>query len=140
MIRELLILRGDEPPTESYAETTAVLVFRYLGYEVWRQVPILGLGGERHRIDFVIAFRKRARRPLLLGPGIGLGVEVDSREFHEGAFDRDHARQSVYDALGLHYITLTPKQLQRPKQVERAISGALARALKPTSIRRLLAS
>ena len=136
LIRDLLLLRGDEPPTESYAETTAVQVFRELGYNVWRQVPILGLDGERHRIDFVIAFRTKARRPLLLGPGIGLGVEVDSREFHEGAFERDHARQSVYDALGLHWITLTPNQLNRPKQVERAISGALARAMKPTRVRR----
>lgn len=136
LIRELLALRGNEPPTESFAETTAVHVLRRLGHQPWRQVPILGLAGERHRIDFVIAFRRKAPRPVLLGPGIGLGVEVDSREFHEGAFERDHARQSVYDALGLHWITLTPNQLKRPKQVERAIDGALALALKPRSVRR----
>ncbi len=140
IIRELLALRGDEPPTESYAETTALQVFRELGYDPWRQVPILGLGGEHHRIDFVIAFRRKVRRPLLLGPGLGLGVEVDSREFHEGEFERDHARQSVYDALGLHWITLTPTQLKRPKQVERAIEGALSRAMRPTNIRRARAS
>lgn len=136
LIRDLVALRGNEPPTESYAETTAVHVFRRLGHQPWRQVPILGLAGERHRIDFVISFRPKARRPVLLGPGIGLGVEIDSREFHEGTFERDHARQTVYDALGLHWITLTPNQLKRPKQVERAVDGALARARKPTRIRR----
>lgn len=140
IIRDILLLCGNEPPTESFAETTAVQVLRYLGYEVWRQVPILGLGGERHRIDFVIAFRRKARRPLFLGPGVGLGVEIDSREFHEGAFERDHARQSVYDALGLHYITLTPNQPRNPKQVARTIDGAMARAMKPTTIRRARAS
>lgn len=136
IVRELIALRGNEPPTESFAETTAVHVLRRIGHEPWRQVPILGLAGERHRIDFVIPFRRRARRPPFLGPGVGLGVEIDSREFHEGAFERDHARQSVYDALGLHWITLTPNQLKRPKQVERAIEGALARAMNPRSIRR----
>ena len=135
LIRDVLALRRNEPPTESYAETTAVHVFRRLGHEPWRQVPILGPYGERHRIDFVIAFRRKARRPALPGPGIGLGVEIDSRESHEGAFERDHARQSVYDALGLHWITLTPNQLKRPWQVERALDGALARALKPTRVR-----
>ncbi len=136
LIRDLLALRGGEPPTESYAETTGVQVLRELGHHPWRQVPILGLTGERHRIDFVIAFRRKARRPLLLGPGDGLGIEIDSREFHEGTFERDHARQSVYDALGLHWITLTPNQLKRPRQVERAIDGALARALQPRGVRR----
>ncbi len=136
IIRELLVLRGAEPPTESYAETTAVQILRQLGHKPWRQVPILGLAGERHRIDFVLAFQPKARRPILLGPDDGLGVEIDSREFHEGAFEADHARQSVYDALGLHWITLTPNQLKRPKQVERSIDGAMARARKPTRLRR----
>ncbi len=136
LIRDVLALRRDEPPTESYAETTGVEVIRELGHHPWRQVPILGLAGERHRIDFVLAFRRKARRPLLLGPGDGLGIEIDSREFHEGTFERDHARQSVYDALGLHWITLTPNQLKRPKQVERTIDGALARALPSKSTRR----
>jgi hypothetical protein len=131
IIRELLALRGDEPATESFAETTGVQVFRGLGYEVWRQVAVLGLAGERHRIDFVIRFRARIRRPVLLAPGDGLGVEIDSRKFHQGAFEKDHIRQSVYDALGLHYITLTPNQLKHPRQVGRAIDGAMARALKP---------
>lgn len=136
IIRELIDLRGSEPPTESYAETTGVQVLRELGYRPWRQVPVRGLAGERHRIDFVLAFQPNARRPILLGPGDGLGVEIDSREFHEGAFERDHARQSVYDALGLHWITLTPNQLKRPKQVRRAIDGAMSRALTPTRLRR----
>lgn len=136
ILRELLRLRGSEPPTESFAETTAVQVLRELGYDTWRQVPIVGLAGERHRIDFALAFKPNARRPILLGPDDGLGLEVDSREFHEGAFERDHARQSVYDSLGLHWITLTPNQLKHPKQVERAIDGAMARALRPTRLRR----
>lgn len=66
-----------------------VVVLRRIGHEPWRQVPILGLAGERHRIDFVIPSRRKARRPPFLGPGVGLGVEIDSREFHEGAFERD---------------------------------------------------
>ena len=135
-----MLLCGNEPPTESFAETTAVQVLRYLGYEVWRQVPILGFGGERRRIDFFIAFRRKASLPLFLGPGVGLGIEIDSREFHEGAFERDHERQSVNEALGLHYIVVTADQLKHPKQVARVIDGTMARTYKPTTIRRAQAS
>ena len=42
----------------------------------------------------------------MLRLGDGLIVEIDSEEFHAKAFERDHSRQSTYDALGYHWVTL----------------------------------
>jgi hypothetical protein len=128
VLREVLARRPkDEPPTESYAETRAVQVFRDLGITPWRQVAIFERGRQKHRVDFVIPFRRSRKRPEILAPPDGLLVEVDSAEWHEGSFEKDHERQSTYDRLGFHWITLTPKQVEGGG-MKRSIDGAMRRA------------
>ena len=113
LLRLALQLRRDEPPTESYAETRADQFLRSLGYWCWRQVPLVGAN---HRVDFVLPARpspKRRPRPVPFRPGDGLIIEIDSREFHERAFERDRARQTNYDRLGYRWVAFTPNQIER---------------------------
>jgi very-short-patch-repair endonuclease len=75
----------------------------------------------------MVPFRP-ARRPEVFRPAMGLLVEIDSREFHEGQFDRDHRRGSTYDELGYHWVSFTPNQIEKePDLVRRALLGALSR-------------
>jgi hypothetical protein len=128
ILRQVLMRRPkDEPPTESYAETRAVQVFRELGVTPWRQMPIYERGRQKHRVDFVIPFRRTRVRPSIVAPPDGLLVEIDSREWHEGSFEKDHERQSTYDRLGFHWITLTPNQVEH-SSIKRTIDGAIRRA------------
>ena len=80
-LRQILSWAGDEPPTESYAETRAAQLFRGWGIDVWRQVPVL-INRKRYRVDFVVRPSRRAARPQVLRPFDGLIVEVDGEEFH----------------------------------------------------------
>lgn len=130
-LRRVLARRPNEPPTESYAETRFWQFLRRNGFDAWRQVPIMDLSGRQvYRVDFVIYFYRRARRrprPRILTPADGLLAEVDSREFHQDAFERDHNRQSMYDALGYRSLMITPNQVERRQaMVLAAINGALA--------------
>jgi hypothetical protein len=125
LLSDLLRRRDGEPPTESYAETRAVQLVRSLGYRCWRQVPILDRSTVVHRVDLVLPFR-RLRRPDVLIPGDGLLVEIDSREFHERSFERDHRRQSTYDRLGHPWVSFTPTQVERDR---RAVAAVLARRM-----------
>ncbi|MDH4148107.1 MAG: hypothetical protein OEY23_23365 [Acidimicrobiia bacterium] len=137
VLKAIVRRRGDEPPTESYAETRALQLFRSLGWRPWRQVDIVPAGRIVHRVDFVIPFpsaSRRARRPDPFRPRDGLIVEIDGREVHEPQFERDHDRGSRYDALGYHWISLTPRQIDaRRAEVESAIAGAMRRATRLTA-------
>jgi very-short-patch-repair endonuclease len=127
-LRAVLRLRGDAPPTESYAETRAVQLLRTFGVRPWRQLPILRNGRIAFRADFMIPFVP-TRKPDVVGPTHGLLLEVDGREFHEPQFERDHRRGSTYDELGFHWLSVTPTQVEsEPKLVQRAIAGAFSRA------------
>ena len=132
LLRSLLAQRGDEPPTESYAETRAVQLLRQFGMAPWRQVPVVAGGRIAHRVDFVIPRSRgirRPRRPELLTPADGLLLEVDGRGVHEPQFERDHRRDSTYDALGFHWLALTASQiLHEPSQCHAAILGAFRKA------------
>jgi hypothetical protein len=44
---------------------------------------------------------------------MGLLLEIDSREFHDGRFEEDHQRQTTYDLLGFWWTTFTPTQLEQ---------------------------
>jgi hypothetical protein len=130
-MRRVLARRPNEPPTESYMETRFWQFLYRNGFDAWRQVPIVNRFGRiEYRVDFVIHFVRRARRrprPLFLTPADGVLAEVDSREFHQDAFERDHERQSTYDALGFRSMMITPNQLEhRPAMVLAAINGALS--------------
>lgn len=130
-LRRVLARRPNEPPTESYAETRFWQFLRRNGLDAWRQVPILDLSGRQvHRVDFVIIFLQRIRRrprPRILSPADGLLAEVDSQAFHLDAFERDHNRQSMYDALGYRSLMITPNQVERRQaMVLAAINGAMA--------------
>ena len=129
-LRLVLALRGEQPPTESYAETRGAQLFRGFGWNVWRQMPILGHHGRiLHRTDFVLSFRLR-KRPVVMRPSLGLLMELDSSEFHRNAFEKDHDRQSTYDSLGYHWVTLTPNQIEHsPQKVRLAVEGACERAV-----------
>ncbi len=131
ILRDVLRMQPQgEPPTESYAETRAVQVFRPLGFVPWRQVEVFERGRLKHRVDFMIPVplgrRRRPPRPNLIVPSDGLLVKIDSAEWHAGTFERDHERQSVYDRMGFHWISLTPKQIEA-EQVGRSLNGALRR-------------
>jgi hypothetical protein len=112
MLHRVVLQRGDEPATESYAETRAVQVLRGWGLRCWRQLPVYESGRLKHRVDLVVPFNQKMRRPSRLLPSMGVLFEVDSREFHEGKFEEDHARQSTYDLLGYDWISFTPNQLE----------------------------
>jgi hypothetical protein len=132
LLRAVLQRRGSNVPTESYAETRAVQRLREWDIQPWRQIPIIEKGRTKFRADFMIPFRRR-RRPELVRPSDGLLVEIDSREFHENQFDRDHDRGSTYDALGYHWISVTPNQIEhQPERVRKALEGARKRAQPPT--------
>jgi very-short-patch-repair endonuclease len=127
-LRAVVELRGAEPPTESYAETRAVQLLRCFGVTPWRQLPILRNGRIAFRADLMLPFA-HTRRPDVVTPSHGLLLEVDSREFHESQFERDHRRGSTYDELGFHWLSITPNQVEfEPKFVHRAVAGAFARA------------
>jgi hypothetical protein len=132
-LRSVLAARPPgEPPTESYAETRAHQRLRSWGLQTWRQMPILDRGRLVHRVDFVVVLGRIRRRPAQLLPSHGVLLEVDSREFHERSFERDHARGSTYDALGFHWVSVTPTQIERtPGQVLRALRGAAERMCGP---------
>lgn len=51
MLRDVLLLTGKEPPTESYAETQSSQEFRRWGHKPWRQC-VVRVGGRTLRIDF----------------------------------------------------------------------------------------
>jgi very-short-patch-repair endonuclease len=128
MLHEVLRRRGNVVPTESYAETRAVQLLRTWDVVPWRQIPILRQGRIEFRADFMIPF-KWQRRPETIRSSMGLLVEVDSREFHEGQFERDQHRGAVYNELGYHWITVTPNQIEHePALVRRSLAGALNRA------------
>ena len=111
LLREVLARRPKgEPPTGSYAETEFVQRLRPANISVWRQVPIIG-GVTRHRADFMVPYHRR-RRPTIFRPEDGLLLEIDSREFHDGRFEEDHARDLLYDELGYRWLSFTPRQIQ----------------------------
>jgi hypothetical protein len=127
LLRQVLRQRGDQPPTESYAETRAAQLLRGHACEPWRQIWIGPEGRGGLRADFMIPFR-RGPRPATVLPSHGLLVELDSREFHEGQFERDHDRGGTLNALGYHWISITPTQVEtHPHDVLRSIDGALRR-------------
>lgn len=133
LLRDVMKRRGDGIPTESYAETRAVQVLRQWDIDPWRQIPITERGRISFRADFLIPFRPRRRRPDVIRACDGVLLEIDSREFHEPSFERDHDRGSTYDALGFHWISLTPRQIeQHPAKVRKVIDGAFRRAGHPT--------
>lgn len=132
LLRSILRERGSVAPTESYAETRAVQVFRQWGIEPWRQIPIVENGRIRFRADFMLPFSGQQRPPLVRASH-GLLIEIDGREFHEPQFERDHDRGTTFDALGYHWVSFTPTQIEtQPAKVRRAIEGALRRAGHPT--------
>jgi hypothetical protein len=133
LLRQVMKRRSEGVPTESYAETRAVQVFRQWDIHPWRQIPILERGRISFRADFLIPFRRGRPRPEIIRRCDGVLVEIDSREFHAPVFERDHDRGSTYDALGFHWISLTPRQIEHQQaRVRKAIDGAFLRAGQPT--------
>lgn len=135
MIRELLVFRGAEPPTESYAETETVQFARTLAISPWRQLWVYLNGRRTYRVDLVIPWiggtRRRIERPRKVTPTCGLVLEVNSNEFHNNsdAFQRDHERQLIFDSLGIHWLAITPKLLaERESLLRKALTGAFNRA------------
>lgn len=130
VLHRIALRRGDEPPTESFAETRAAQLFRSFGWNVWRQVRVHGENGRiLQRADFMVSFRVKQRRPDPVRPENGVLIEIDSREYHRDSFDSDYERQANYNRLGYEWAAVTPTQIeQRPDVVRRSIEGALRRA------------
>ncbi len=130
MLRAVRARSGDEPPTESYAETRQWQYLLEWGAAPWRQLEVQ-IGGKQIRVDFVIgAHRRRLRdRPDRLRPSHGLVLEVQGREFHDGRFEEDHERFALLTRAGFHFVAVTARQLQRhPASVRATIDAALRRA------------
>jgi len=128
VLRDILRVRGGEPPTESFAETRAAQLLRSTGLVAWRQVFVVDGPRIVHRADFAVPFQLRARlrRPEPLLPHDGLIIEIDGRGLHEPQFERDHRRGSTYDRLGYRWISLTPTQIEHtPADCVAAVAGAL---------------
>ena len=130
LLHAVLDRREDTPPTESFAETEAVQLFRSFGLKPWRQMQVVSDSGRYlHRADLVLPFRP-CPRPHLLLPHHGVLVEIDGRAFHEGTFEKDHERQTTYDRLGFHWLAFTANQIAHDqKNVRLAIEAAFLRAL-----------
>ena len=129
LLHAVLDRREDTPPTESYAETDAAQLFRSFGLRPWRQMHVVSeIGRYLHRSDFVLPFRRQPK-PVLLLPHHGVLVEIYGREFHDGTFEEDHARQTTYDRLDFHWLTFTATQIAHDrKNVRLAIESVMARA------------
>ncbi len=129
LLREIMCLRGEQPPAESYAEVRALQLLRSWDFTCWRQVPIYERGRIVNRVDVVVPFDQRATAPEILSPSDGVLLEVDSRRFHEREFEKDHARQTTYDVLGFSWTTFTPTQFEtQPDRVRRAFETLFAAA------------
>ena len=129
MLHQVLRRRGNEPATESYAETRGVQLFRQWGITPWRQIPVLVNGRIRFRADFMLPLDSRRKRPQVFRVTDGLIVEIDSKEHHEENFLHDKMRGSTYDELAFNWIILTPNQIEHEsKLVYRALRGAFRRA------------
>lgn len=132
MLNTVLVRRrADVAPTESYAETRAVQLLRSWDITPWRQIAVARHGRVMFRADFMIPFRPGSRRPDVVGPGDGVLVEIDGREFHDNDndFERDQRRNATYNELGYHWVSFTPHQIEHdPQQVRRALDGATRRA------------
>ncbi len=130
-MREYLLWRGSEPPTESYAETGSSLLFHGAGIPSFRQVPIYVNGRILYRCDFALPFRVHRwyrQRPRRFLPSEFLLVEIDSREFHDhdSGFERDHERDLMYRKLGYRFLCFTAKQIQhRPEFVLDVVNSVL---------------
>jgi hypothetical protein len=128
-LRFLLAQRRNEPATESFAETRFVQLARSFGIVPWRQVWVQVDGREDYRIDFVLPFDDSAARPRLFSSNDGVGVEVNSKQYHPLNFERDYQKGADYNALRLHWIQVTPNQIERqPLLVRKSINGAFLRA------------
>jgi hypothetical protein len=128
-LRVLIAQRSGEPPTESFAETRFVQFGRTVGIVPWRQLWVQVDGRDDYRIDFVVPFDEFALRPRVFTAEIGVGVEVNSKQYHPLNFERDYQKGSDYDALALPWIRVSPFQIERqPWLVQRAIHGAFIRA------------
>jgi hypothetical protein len=120
VIRQLLQLRREEPPTESYAETRGLQLIRGAGVECHRQVWVRAPYREAFRVDFVLLRRRRnvrRPRPNEWIPGLGLVLEINGKQWHEGTFERDHHRQVTFAALGIPWLGVTPNQIENQPQL-----------------------
>jgi hypothetical protein len=126
LLREVRRLSGNEPPTDSYAETMALQWFRSVGYSPFRQVDVR-LGGKQHRIDFAISLKPRVR-PSVARPNELLLCELDSRGFHNLTLEQDTARRNAFARAEFHHVELMPNEIRdRPQRALATIEGAIRR-------------
>jgi hypothetical protein len=132
-LREYLQDCGDEPPTESYAETVFWLEARSAGLNLFRQVEVRLPNGKWIRVDFAIAInqgRNRARRPSAVDPLDHLLVEVNGWEHHHDrtAFERDHHRNLALQRLGFTVLHISAAQVMfQPDAVLDYVMAAMRR-------------
>jgi hypothetical protein len=110
LARDLDRNRGEgEPPTESFLETRAVQRVREFGYRrVFRQLPLLDSRGRiLNRIDIVVPFNPRAKRPHCFTSDVGVPVEGDGRRFHELSFEKDRKRHNNFVVAGANSLVVT---------------------------------
>jgi very-short-patch-repair endonuclease len=127
MLRIVRRLSGNEPHTDSYAETRSLQWFRTQNLHPWRQLQ-MSIGGKRYRIDFGFSLGPRFR-PLRIRPSDLLICHIDGREFHEGTFELDYRKRNAFDRAGFHHIELTPNEIaHHPQRALATIMGAIRRA------------
>lgn len=125
MLREVLALAGSEPPTESYAETSAVQRFRGWGMRPWRQC-VIRVAGRNIRVDFGFSLGL-SKRPTVFRPSNVLLCDLDSEQFHRDNFEADRERWAALDRAGFRHLSVTPRQLtHNPNAVRVRIEQLLA--------------
>ncbi len=116
ILRQVLLIRGNQPATGSYSETRFVQTMRSRGFPaMWRQVKIfVGEDGSK-RADFLVPFDEKLRRKLRATPDDGVLVEVDGREFHSKNDDflRDRQRHNHYQLAGFRWLEFPASDIDR---------------------------
>ncbi len=128
LLRRIRTLVGNEPPTESYAETATLQWARSVGHAPWRQVEV-SIGGKTYRIDFAFPLLGQRSRPNRVRPGEVLFLELNSREFHQHTFEYDTQKRNALDRAGFDHLELTPTEVTRhPTRALATLEAALRKA------------
>jgi hypothetical protein len=126
LLRDIRKLSGNEPPTESYAETIALQWFRHVGYKPFRQLEIR-IGGKTYRVDFAISLGPM-RRPRIPRPEELLLCDLDSRGFHNHTLEADTARRNAFARAQFHHVELMPSEIRdMPQRALATLEGAIRR-------------
>lgn len=130
LARALFAARGpDEPPTESFLETRTIQLLRRFGYRrVFRQVHLYDRGRIVNRIDLVVPFDPKAKRPDRFVAACGVPIEADGRAHHGDTFEKDRLRNNNVTAAGSGVLVVTAAMVERQQSLlQRQLRAVIGR-------------